>query len=314
MPTPVDSPAPTAAKRIVIAINPNASFGRSRHVGPLVVSALKARGHEVVPLSAPDYEGLVRVVDRALEAPTDALVVVGGDGLVNLGVNLVAGTGVPLGIVPTGTGNDFATGLGIPTGDPEAAIRVLATALEGAPRVIDAARVTGGEQSPRWFAGVLSAGFDAAVNDRANRMRRPRGASRYVLALVAELATLKTRHYELEIDGERIEVDSCLLSVANNTTIGGGMKIAPDALLDDGLLDVFIVSPVSRLRFIRLFPRVFSGTHVDLPFVEFRRGRTVTVSSPGVVGYADGERFGELPLTVELVPEALSVLAAPLIC
>jgi diacylglycerol kinase (ATP) len=300
----------TPAKRIVIAINPNASFGRTRHVGPSVVTALKAAGHEVVPLSAPDYEGLVRVVHRALEQPTGALVVVGGDGMVNLGVNLVAGTGIPLGIVPTGTGNDFAAGIGLPTSDTDAAIAVLVEALEGEPRVIDAARVSGGtEEAPRWFVGVLSAGFDAAVNERANRMRRPRGAARYVLALVAELATLKTRHYVLEIDGERLEVDSCLLSVANNTTIGGGMRIAPDALLDDGLLDVFIVAPVSRARFIRLFPKVFSGTHAGLPVVEFRRGRTVTVDSPGVVGYADGERFGPLPLTVELVPGALSVLA-----
>lgn len=310
----------TSAKRIVVAINPNASFGATRHVGPDVVSALRARGHEVTPLSAPDFEGLVRVARHALAEPRDALVVVGGDGMVNLGVNLVAGTGVPLGIVPTGTGNDFATGIRIPTDDIPAAITVLCDALEVEPRVIDAARVTGpgidvpaGENGPdaahRWFAGVLSAGFDAAVNERANGMRYPKGASRYVLALVAELVTLKNRHYVLDLDGERLEVDSCLLSVANNTTIGGGMTIAPDALLDDGLLDVFIVKPVSRMRFIRLFPKVFSGTHADLDVVEFRRARTVTVSAPDVVGYADGERFGPLPLTVELVPGALAVLA-----
>ncbi|MDO9398898.1 MAG: diacylglycerol kinase family protein [Herbiconiux sp.] len=299
-------------KRIVVAINPNASFGATRRVGPEVVAALRAAGHRVVPLSAPDFDGLVRVVKEALAEPADALVVVGGDGLVNLGVNLVAGTGVPLGIIPTGTGNDFATGLGLPTGDHPAAIRTLVEALERTPRVVDAARVTGpgleGADDHRWFAGVLSAGFDAAVNDRANRMRRPRGASRYVIALVAELITLRPRRYRLEIDGEALEVDSCLLSVANNTTIGGGMRIAPHALLDDGLLDVFIVQPVSRLRFIRLFPRVFSGTHTELSVVEFRRGRTVRVEAEGIAGYADGERFGPLPLTVELVPGALAVL------
>jgi diacylglycerol kinase (ATP) len=298
------------AKRIVVAINPNASFGKTRPVGPAAVAALKHAGHEVVPLSAPDFAGLVRVARDALVAPTDALVVVGGDGMVNLGVNLVAGTGVPLGIVPAGTGNDFAAGVGIPTGDPDAAVAALLDALDRAPRVIDAARVTGveGPASHRWFAGVLSAGFDARVNERANGMRFPKGASRYVYALVAELVTLRSRRYELTVDGVRHDVDSCLLSVANNTTIGGGMKVAPDALLDDGLLDVFIVKPVSRLRFIRLFPKVFSGTHSELEIVEFLRGRTVTVSSPGIVGYADGERFGPLPLTVELVPGALAVL------
>ncbi|MCS5736154.1 diacylglycerol kinase family protein [Herbiconiux daphne] len=304
------------ALRIVVAINPNASFGRSRPVGPATVAALKARGHDVRPLSAPDFDGLVRVAREALAEPTDALVVVGGDGMVNLGVNLVAGTGVPLGIVPAGTGNDFAAALGLPTGDADAAIAALGDALERAPRVVDAARVTGVDESSgagqvagaRWFAGALSAGFDARVNERANGMRFPKGAARYVRALVAELVTLKARRYHLEIDGASSDVDSCLLSVANNTTIGGGMKIAPDALLDDGLLDVFIVKPVSRTRFIRLFPKVFSGAHAGLDIVEFRRGRRVTVSCPGIVGYADGERFGPLPLTIEVVPGALAVL------
>jgi diacylglycerol kinase (ATP) len=309
------------AQRVVVAINPNASFGGTRHVGPAVVAALRAAGHDVVPLSAPDYAGLVRITRQALDAPSGALVVVGGDGMVNLGVNLVAGTEVPLGIVPAGTGNDFASGVGLPTKDADEAVRVLVDALTRPPRVIDAARVTGvqpdpaldagrpeGEEPHRWFAGVLSAGFDAAVNERANRMRRPRGASRYVLALAAELATLRTRSYELELDGEVLQVDSPLLSVANNTTIGGGMRIAPDARLDDGLLDVFIVKPVSRLRFVRLFPKVFSGTHSTLPIVEFRRARVVRVAAEGIAGYADGERFGALPLTVELVPGALRVL------
>jgi diacylglycerol kinase (ATP) len=146
------------------------------------------------------------------------------------------------------------------------------------------------------------------VNERANRMRRPRGASRYVIALVAELVALRSRRYRLEIDGEVVEVESPLLSVANNTTIGGGMRIAPDALLDDGLLDVFIVRPVSRLRFIRLFPKVFSGTHSTLDVVEFRRARRVSIDCEGIAGYADGERFGALPLTIEVGPGALSVL------
>jgi diacylglycerol kinase (ATP) len=307
--------APTVQKRIVVAINPNASFGSSRPVGPATVAALRQRGHDVRPLSAPDFDGLVTVARAALAEPADALVVVGGDGMVNLGVNLVAGTGVPLGIVPAGTGNDFAGGIGIPAGT-DAAIAALGDALDRAPRVVDAARVTGLDESTgagqrdgvRWFAGVLSAGFDARVNERANGMRFPKGAGRYVRALVAELVTLRSRPYRLEIDGEVFDVDSCLLSIANNTTIGGGMKIAPDALLDDGLLDVFIVKPVSRIRFIRLFPKVFSGTHTGLDVVEFKRGRRVTVSSPGIVGYADGERFGPLPLTVEVVPGALSVL------
>jgi diacylglycerol kinase (ATP) len=303
-----------------MAINPNASFGKTRQIGPTAVAALKQRGHHVDALSAPDFGGLVRIVRTALETPTDALVVVGGDGMVNFGINLTAGTGIPLGILPTGTGNDFANGLGIPA-DLDEAIAALLAALEADPRVIDAVRVTGvapesvldlgeaSEPGTRWFGGALSAGFDAAVNERANGMTFPKGASRYVFALLSELIRLHPRRYELTIDEETFEVDSCLLSVANNTSIGGGMRIAPDAKLDDGLLDVFIVKPISRLRFVRIFPKVFSGSHTGLDIVEFRRGRRITVAAPGVVGYADGERFGPLPLTVEVVPGALAVLA-----
>jgi diacylglycerol kinase (ATP) len=298
----------SSAKRIVVAINPNASFGRTRHVGPSVVTALKARGHDVVPLSAPDYDGLVRVARDALSLPTDALVVVGGDGMVNLGVNLVAGTPVPLGIVPAGTGNDFATGLGVPV-DTAAATTALADRLEEGARRVDAAVVSGLDGPDRWFAGALSAGFDARVNERANAMRRPKGASRYVIALVAELVRLRSRRYRLTIDGEPWEVDSVLLSVANNTMIGGGMRIAPDAVLDDGLLDVFVVAPVGRARFIRLFPKVFSGTHTGLDIVEFRRGRVITLDAEGITAFADGEPFGPLPVTVTLHPGALGVLA-----
>lgn len=298
------------AKRIVVAINPNASFGRTRHVGPAVVGALKAAGHDVVPLSAPDFDGLVRVARDALHLPTAAFVVVGGDGMVNLGVDLVAGTDVPLGIVPAGTGNDFASGLGLPA-DTAAATDVLLERLASPAGVrrVDAAVVSGLDGPDRWFAGALSAGFDARVNERANAMRRPKGASRYVIALAAELVRLRARRYRLTIDGEPWEVDSVLLSVANNGRIGGGMRIAPDAALDDGLLDVFVVAPVSRGRFLRLFPKVFSGTHAGLDIVEFRRGRVVTLDAEGITAFADGEPFGPLPLTVTLHPGALRVLA-----
>ena len=296
------------AKRIVVAINPNASFGRTRHVGPAVVTALKAAGHDVVPLSAPDYDGLVRVARDALQTPTDALVVVGGDGMVNLGVNLVAGTEVPLGIIPAGTGNDFATGLGIPSDTAESTIALVESIASGA-RSVDAALVSGLDGPDRWFAGALSAGFDARVNERANAMRRPKGASRYVLALVAELVRLRPRRYRLTVDGVPWEVDSVLLAVANNSMIGGGMRIAPDAELDAGLLDVFVVAPVSRGRFIRLFPKVFKGTHTGLDVVEYRRGREITLDAEGITAFADGESMGPLPLTVTQHPGSLRVLA-----
>ncbi|QEO10666.1 diacylglycerol/lipid kinase family protein [Protaetiibacter larvae] len=304
----------TRPKRVVVAINPSASFGSSRDVGPAVVQTLRALGHEVTSLTEPDFDSLMVSARAAVTSRPDALVVVGGDGMVNLGTNLLVGTKVPLGIVPSGTGNDMARGLGIPFDDTEAAIRHLDAALQRSPRVIDAARIrwtdADGSASERWFACALSAGFDAIVNERANLMQHPKGPSRYILALLAELVGLTPHRYRVELDGEALELDALMVSVGNSVSLGGGMKITPDAALDDGLLDVMIVKPLSRLSFLRIFPRVFQGTHTSDPRVVMRRAKRVRIEvDTEIVAYADGERIAPLPLEVEVEPGALRVLA-----
>ncbi|WP_353810211.1 diacylglycerol/lipid kinase family protein [Agromyces sp. SYSU T00194] len=297
-----------ARGRIVLAINPNAAFGRNRDVGPRTAERLEAAGYEVAMLREPNFELLRRETESEVAAGTDALVVVGGDGMVSLGVNVVAETDVPMGVVGAGTGNDLARALGLPFDDPQAAIEALVRSLGRPPRTIDAATVRHGELTT-WFACVLSAGFDAIVNDRANRMTRPRGPSRYAIALARELATFHPREYVLTIDGEVRTQRAMLVSVANTPSLGGGMRIAPDAALDDGLLDVFIVHPLSRLGLVRVFPRVYSGTHVDHPAVELLRARSVRIEASGVTAYADGERLGALPVEVTARPGALRVFA-----
>lgn len=299
-------------RRIVVAINPAASFGRSRHVGPAVVAALSKVGCHVTALTEPNAELLRLAVRSALTEPVDALVVVGGDGMVSLAVNELGDSGIPLGIVPTGTGNDTARGLGIPLEDPDAAIRVLRDALDAPPRILDVGLVRHGITETR-FVGIVSAGFDALVNDRANLWRRPRGKSRYTLALLRELVALTPRRYELTVDGVAVTLDAVLLSVANNVSLGGGMRIVPDAHMDDGFLDLFTVAPIGRLRLLRFFPKVFSGTHTGLDAVSFRTLRRVRIDAPGIVAYADGERIGSLPIEVEVLPDTLRVLAPPLI-
>ncbi len=299
----------TKPQRIVVAINPQASFGKSRAVGPAVVHTLRAEGHEVTSLTEPDIEQLRAAAADALKKNHDALVVVGGDGMVNLGVNLVAETTIPLGIVPSGTGNDMSRGLGIPVGNTEAAIDALLDALGRPARAIDAGRVTRPDGSTSWYACVLSAGFDAIVNERANLMRWPRGPQRYNLALLRELAMLRPISYRLELDGIASETDAVLVAVANNTSLGGGMLVTPDAELDDGLLDVFVVQPLSRTAFLRIFPRVFKGTHVTDARVSISRARRIRIEAAGVVAYADGERVAALPIEVEVRPGALRVLA-----
>lgn len=316
----------TSPLQILVMINPEAAFGKRRRVGPEVVRLLTAAGHCVTSVMEPDFQRLAVVAREAIARVPDAVVVVGGDGMVHLGTNLVAGTKIPLGIVPSGSGNDMARGLGIPLDNAASAVETLLEALTRPARIIDSGRVcnaavttgniaTGNTvsasnaASPVWFACVLSAGFDAVVNERANRMRWPRGRSRYNIALLRELAVLTPISYRLELDGVSVVTDAMLVAVGNNTSFGGGMRITPDAELDDGLFDVLVVQPLSRLAFLRLFPRVFAGTHVSDPRVTVYRARRVRIEADAVVAYADGERLAPLPLDMEVVPEALRVLA-----
>jgi diacylglycerol kinase (ATP) len=297
-----------APRRLLVAVNPAAAFGVNRAVGPAVAERLIMEGYEVVMLREANVELLRREVESAFAQGTDGLVVVGGDGMVSLGVNHVAETGVPLGIVAAGTGNDLARGLGLPFDDPAAATDELVAALARAPRRIDLGLIRHGGLRT-WFACVVSTGFDAVVNERANRMTRPRGRSRYTIALLRELATFRPRRYTITIDGVRREQRAMLVSVANSGSLGGGMRIVPHADLADGLLDVFIVHPLSRTGLLAVFPKVFAGKHIDHPAVEFVQGRRITIEAHDIIAYADGERIGALPIEVEVVPRALSVFA-----
>jgi diacylglycerol kinase (ATP) len=234
----------------------------------------------------------------------DAVVAVGGDGMAHLALQACAATSTALGIVPTGTGNDLARALELPLGNPDASAELIAA---GHIRAVDVVR-----SAEQWWACVLGTGFDAAVNDRANRMRWPRGRRRYDIAVVAELRTYRAGRFVLHLDGVRSEVDAMLVAVGNAASYGGGMRVCPDARLDDGLLDVVVVGPMSRLRFLRLFPRVFAGTHVDVDVVTVQRAREVQIEGPaGTSAYADGELLGHLPLTATVEARALRVIGSP---
>jgi diacylglycerol kinase (ATP) len=297
-------------RRLALVGNPTAGKGRAKQYGTAAAALLRAQGFDVEDVTGGcAAESLARARDAA-RGGVDVLVVAGGDGMVHLGVNAVAGTATPLAFLACGTGNDVATSLGLPVHDLPAAVR---TVVDGTHRRIDAVRqaVThpgGPEEAGHWFAGVLCGGFDAVVNERANGWRWPRGRLRYDLAIARELPVFRPLPYELELDGERWETQAMLVAVGNGPRYGGGMQIAPDASYDDGLLDVVVVGRMSVLGLARAFPKIYSGQHVHHPAVTVRRARSVRLSAPGITAYADGERFGELPLTLETVPGAVTVL------
>ncbi len=292
---------PDHPREIALLTNPTAGKGYGARARDLALVRLRAAGLVVRNLVGRVGDEALDLAHQCVADRVDALVVCGGDGMVHLGVQAVAGTGVPLGMIPAGTGNDVARYLDIPRRDPLAAAdRVVA----GRTRSLDLAR-----SGSRYFVTVLAAGFDAVVNERANAMTWPRGQMRYNLATLAELRTFEPLPYVLELDGVTHRLDAMLVAVGNGPSFGGGLRITEGALLDDGLLDVVVIRPMSKLRLVRVYPRLFTGTHVTLPEYEHHRVRRVSVAAPGIVSYADGERFGALPLTVEAAPGALCVLA-----
>jgi diacylglycerol kinase (ATP) len=288
------------SREIALLVNPTAGRGRGARVGREVAGRLHDAGHAVRQLIGRDVSESQDMAREAVAQGTDALVVVGGDGMVHLGLQAVGGTEVPFGVVPAGSGNDFARAIGVPLRDTAAAASIV---VAGAERRIDLGRM--GDQ---WFAGVVAAGFDARVNDRANRMRWPRGRMRYNAAMLVELGVFQPVPYRLDLDGDAWETSAMLVTIGNIPSYGGGMRVTPGAILDDGLLDIMIVKPLSKARFLTVFPRVYTGSHVDLPFVEIRRAKQARIDAPGITAYADGERLGPLPQTFEAVPAALRVL------
>jgi diacylglycerol kinase (ATP) len=291
-------------------VNPAAGRGRGDRDVAAVVAALRSAGLDVTEIRAPGPAAAGAACAAAVAGGVDALVAVGGDGTVHLAVQAVAGTSTALGIIPAGTGNDFAAALGVPPDPLRAAEALAARLLGGGPVAVDAVRTTRADGGPdHWWACVLASGFDSAVNERANRMRWPRGPRRYDLAILAELARLRPLDYRLTLDGVAQELRGVLVAVGNTDSYGGALRMCPAADPADGLLDVTVVGPVSRFQLMRVKPRVYTGMHVDHPLVSTYRAAEVRIESPGVTAYADGERLGPLPLTLTCVPGALTVLA-----
>ena len=297
-------------RHAALVVNPVSGKRRGEAIGEVATRRLRDAAWTVDRVTGDDVPAVRSSLRTVLEGGADTVVVVGGDGALHGILDLVVEADAALGLLPAGTGNDLARGLELPYRDPDACLDLL---LASPPRRIDLARVDDG-QGRRLVATVVASGFDSKVNERANAMTWPRGNLRYTLAILAELRAFAPVPFHLELTdatgGTRlVDADAMLVAVGNGPSFGGGLRIAHGAVLDDGLLDVCLIRPVSRSLLVRTFPKLQRGTHVSMPEFERVMVRAVRIDAPDIVGYGDGERLGPLPLTIEVVPQALAVLA-----
>ncbi|SDC17143.1 diacylglycerol kinase [Sanguibacter gelidistatuariae] len=316
-------PDPVTPARVGLVVNPTAGHGRGRKAGLRTDQLLREGGHVVVELSGETVaDALARARGASIDG-LDALVVVGGDGMVHLGVNAVVGTTTPLGIVAAGSGNDFAKVLGLPVHKVDDAVARIVVALGHPPRAVDAVHVApyiAGAHSPdgetwggSWFAGALSVGLDAAVNARANTYTWPPGAGKYIRAVVTCVRDFKPYGYRITTDTAAFDLTGTVVAAANAPQIGGGVRIAPDALIDDGQLDVIYASALPRRGILKLFPGMYRGRHMTHPAVTALRTTSIIIepTSAGAfppVAFADGEVIGPVPLRAQVHPGALHLL------
>ena len=301
-------------ERWTAVVNPVAGRGRGRLTLPVVADALAAVDRDVEVRVSADLADAVAIAATGLDAGR-GVVVCGGDGTVCALAGLAAERDGVLAIVPSGSGNDLARHLGVSRGDAPAAVALLVT---GHVTRVDLGRARADDGSTAWFTTVANAGFDAEANRWANGVGRVGGTPLYVLAVLRTLSSYAPRRVRVTVDNDVVDEVAWLVAVANTRSYAGGMVIAPDASLDDGALDVCIVGKVSRAEFLRTFPKVFAGTHVEHPGVSIRRGSRVTIEMPDARPtreiwapelWASGERVGPLPAELESAPLALRVVA-----
>lgn len=299
-----------------VVVNPAAGRGRAARLLPRVTAALSERipHSEVLVVRTTSFADAQRCCREAVRTARtgtpdgldDALVVMGGDGMMHLGLNAAAGTGVRLGLIAAGRGNDFCRGIGVPSEIGSA----IETVVAGHTRSIDLMEVSGAladGSEQRWVGSILSTGFDGRVNYHTNRLRWNLGALSYAWSALAELAKFEPLRYRLRIDGQERDQTAMFVAVGNAGYFGGGMHGCPRADVTDGLLDITVIHPVSRATLLRLLPTMYTGGFVKDPAVELLQAREVEVDGVGLYGMADGEEIGPVPLRARVAPAMLQV-------
>lgn len=286
-----------------LVINPISGQGKGATVGTYVAGWLTQKKIDYTIITGNSSVALTDHLSTFLSKNLDVqgVIAVGGDGLLHIVLQRIVPLQIPFTIIPAGTGNDFVRTLGWSLESFEAQ---LAAVTNNKPTPIDLGLVDG-----EWFAAILSTGFDSVVNEKANKISWPKGAMRYNAAIAMELPRFKPRHYEITLDDRTISTEAMLIAVANGRSYGAGMLVCPNANVADGLFDVMVLRPISKLEFMKVFPSVFAGTHISHPAVEIVRSRTVRIESKAVA-YADGERIGQLPVSAECINGAVTTWVA----
>src|SRR6185295_1899959 len=283
-------------------VNPSSGRGAgARHLDRLRILASRYDAGLAVSRTASD---LPMQAYRAAQDGVERLIVVGGDGTMHFALQGLAGSECALGVVPLGSGNDLAGSLGVPAKLDEAVER----AISGPIRKIDLIRV-----GPMYSVSYLGVGFDSEVTRTANQVKHLRGPLIYIWAVIKTLATFQPPHLRVEHDGGIFEGKAMFAVAANLPRFGGGMRIAPDARIDDGLLDLVIVREVSKAGLLRVFPKVYGGKHVGHPAVEILRTRRAVLSVDRPMHlYGGGEPVRPMApgdrVELEVLPGALAVV------
>lgn len=293
---------------IAVVANPTAGRGKGAKLIPRVDALLRSLGlaHTLHICEGP--EDPERLAHKAAAGGADIVAALGGDGQVGACANGVLGTDAALAVIPAGTGNDFARHLGLDRKDPLAATRLLASPTI---RNLDVVLVKTADQA-RYYVNVGGAGFDSEVNEHANGVRLLSGTAKYVYSTFVTLARFKAGDFTVTVDGEEHDFRGMMLAVGNGSSYGGGMQVCPGALSDDGLLEVCVIQELPKWQFVKTFPKVFKGRHVEHPAVTMLRGREIEIAADrSFQVYADGERVGSLPATFTVLPAALPVVVPP---
>lgn len=280
----------------LVVINPSSGQGKGATVGSKVTSYLSSRAIEYQVLSANSAQSLRIELEVTVDATEyQGIISVGGDGLAHLVLQVAIPRKIPFAVIPAGTGNDIVRTLGWSLTDIDGYLeRIVST---------ESAAIDLGNVDSEWFAAILSTGFDSVVNERANSLSWPHGPQRYNLAIALELPKFKPIEYEITMDSVKITTEAMLIAVGNGRSYGGGMLVCPHAQINDGLFDVMILEPVSKVEFLKVFPKVFSGSHLSHPAVKTYRTQKISISADAVA-YADGERIGRAPVSAECIAAA----------